>query len=133
MKLALFPPAVSEGFPAEVPLPSELLSGSEGQNLALTVLCVPYSLDSGSRIHCVNRRPGGDPGADRWFLESTPIQMLPPEGSICGRLTRDLPLGCLQGGCVVGKTSERSAAKRKGDNSNCIKDVYLKAEARILP
>ena len=24
--------------------------------------------------------------------------MIPPEGSICGRLTRDLPPGCLQGG-----------------------------------
>jgi len=42
-------------------------------------------------------RLGGNPGANSWFLWSTPIQMLPPGGSICGRLTRDLPLGCLQG------------------------------------
>ena len=32
-------------------------------------------------------RPGGNPGANRWFLQSTPIQMLPESGSICGRLT----------------------------------------------
>jgi len=38
------------------------------------------------------------PGANRWFLESTPIQMLPPGGGICGRLTYDLPLDYLQGG-----------------------------------
>ena len=32
--------------------------------------------------------PSGDnPGANRWFLESTPIQMLTPGGSIWGRLT----------------------------------------------
>jgi len=42
--------------------------------------------------------PVDNPGANRWFLQSTPIQMLPPEGSICWRLTRDLPLGCLQDG-----------------------------------
>ena len=27
--------------------------------------------------------------------------MPPPEGGICRRLTQYLPLGCLQGGCVV--------------------------------
>ena len=43
-------------------------------------------------------RPGGNPGANRCFFNSTPTQMLPPGGSICGRLTEDLPLGCLQGG-----------------------------------
>ena len=32
--------------------------------------------------------------------------MLPPEGSICGRLTYDLPLGCLQGG-IFGEVSMR--------------------------
>ena len=30
---------------------------------------------------------GDDPGANRWFLFSTPIQMLPPGGSFCGWLT----------------------------------------------
>ena len=30
---------------------------------------------------------GDNPGANIWFLESTPIQMLPESGSICGRLT----------------------------------------------
>jgi len=30
---------------------------------------------------------GDNPGADRWFLFSIPVQMLPSGGSICGRLT----------------------------------------------
>ena len=53
---------------------------------------------------CSNRgvrqpsRPGGNPGAYRWFLQSTPLQFPPESGGICGRLTSDLPLGCLQGG-----------------------------------
>ena len=42
--------------------------------------------------------PGDNPGANRWIRQSTPIRMLPPGGSICGRLTYDFPLGCLQGG-----------------------------------
>jgi hypothetical protein len=42
-------------------------------------------------------RPGGNPRAKRQILISTPIQMLPRRGSICGRLTRDFPMGCLQG------------------------------------
>ena len=32
-------------------------------------------------------RPGVHPGASRWLLQTTLIQMQPPEGSICGRLT----------------------------------------------
>ena len=32
-------------------------------------------------------RPGGNPRAKSYFLRSTPIQMLPRRGSICGRLT----------------------------------------------
>jgi hypothetical protein len=41
----------------------------------------------------------------------TPVQMLPPGGSICGRLTEDLLLGCLQGGALDlhGGTIERQA------------------------
>ena len=35
-------------------------------------------------------RPGGNPGANGWFLWSTPIQMLPRRGGVCGRLTSDL-------------------------------------------
>jgi hypothetical protein len=31
--------------------------------------------------------PWDNPGAKRWFLESTPIQMPPSGGGICGRLT----------------------------------------------
>jgi len=31
--------------------------------------------------------PGGNPGANRWFLQSTPIQMPPESGGICWRLT----------------------------------------------
>jgi len=42
--------------------------------------------------------PGGNPGANRWFLRSTPIQMPQESGGICGRLTYDLPLGFLQRG-----------------------------------
>ena len=40
--------------------------------------------------------PGGNPGAFKWFLESTPIPMPPGSGGICGRLTYDLPPGCPQ-------------------------------------
>ena len=42
-----------------------------------------------------------DPGANRWFLKSTPIQMPPQSGGICGRMTEDLPLGCLRGGLLT--------------------------------
>ena len=42
--------------------------------------------------------PWRQPRGKLMFSESTPTQMLPPGGSICGRLTEDLPLGCLQGG-----------------------------------
>ena len=45
-----------------------------------------------------NIHPGGNPGANRWFIQSTPIQMPPESGDICGRLTQYLPLGYLQGG-----------------------------------
>ena len=48
--------------------------------------------EQGSRHH----HPGDSPGASRWFLKSTPIRMPFPGGGI-GRLTLDLPLGCLQG------------------------------------
>jgi hypothetical protein len=44
--------------------------------------------------------PGGNPGANGWFLESTPIQMPPRRGGICGRLTQDLPSARLQGGSL---------------------------------
>ena len=37
---------------------------------------------SGIRYH-----PGGNPGANGWFLYATPIQMPPESGGICGRLT----------------------------------------------
>jgi len=33
----------------------------------------------------VGCHPGGNPGANRWFLQSTPIQMPPESGGICGR------------------------------------------------
>ena len=47
--------------------------------------------------HALSSHPGGNPGANRWFLLSSPIQMPPELGGICGRLTGDLPLGSLQG------------------------------------
>jgi len=56
-------------------------------------------------------RPGGDPGAKRSFLSSTPIHMLPRRGSICGRLTYDLPLGCLQGGACATSHPSRTRAR----------------------
>ena len=34
-----------------------------------------------------NNHPGGNPGANGWFLQSTPIQTPPESGGICGRLT----------------------------------------------
>jgi len=37
--------------------------------------------------------PGGNPGANRRFLLSTPIQIPPESGGICGRLTSDSPPG----------------------------------------
>ena len=50
------------------------------------------------QINRIILHPGDNPGSDRWLVQSTSIQMLPPGGSICDRLTKDLPLGCLQGG-----------------------------------
>ena len=50
-----------------------------------------------SRIHVVVH-PGDNPGANTWFRQSTPIQMLPPGGSFCGTLTSNFILVCLQGG-----------------------------------
>ena len=43
-------------------------------------------------------RPGGNPGANGLFLESTPIQMPPSRGGIYGGLTSYLPSTRLQGG-----------------------------------
>jgi len=39
------------------------------------------------RARCTSSHPGDNPGANRWFLQSTPIQMPPESGGICGRLT----------------------------------------------
>ena len=44
------------------------------------------------------RPPGGNPGANRWFLLSTPLQMPHLRSRICERLTQDLPSTRLQGG-----------------------------------
>ena len=44
------------------------------------------SPDSGSPpLHPAH--PGDNPGVYRWFIKSLPIQMPPPGGGICGRLT----------------------------------------------
>ena len=79
----------------------------------MATIIVPVSLESHSsrdRIREQDQKPdwqgqflthpGDKSGANRWFLQSTPIQMLPHGGSICRRWTHDLPLGCLQGGLV---------------------------------
>ena len=39
-------------------------------------------------LFAMHTTPGDNSGANKWFLQSTPIQMLPPGGSICGRLTK---------------------------------------------
>ena len=65
--------------------------------------------------------PGDNPGENRWSVGSTPVQMLPPRGSNCGRLPCDLPLGCLQGGMErsgVGRGQERFPVLR-GVESHC--------------
>ena len=55
------------------------------------ILRHPFSLQN---------HPEDNPWANRFPIWSTPSQTLPPGGSICGRLTQDLPLGCLQGGLL---------------------------------
>ena len=49
--------------------------------------------DLGSTVH-----PGDNPGANRCFFLPNFVLMPPPGGSICGRLTSDLPPGCLKCG-----------------------------------
>ena len=56
------------------------------------------ALAEDARLEAKVAHPGDNSGANRWFLKLTPVQMLPLGGSICGRLTKNLPLGCLQGG-----------------------------------
>ena len=53
------------------------------------------------RSFFIRNHPGDNPGANRWFVLSTLFQMLPRGGSICERLTKDLPQGYLQGGKSV--------------------------------
>ena len=60
-----------------------------------------------------NIHPGDNPEANIWFLYPTLIQMLPPGGSVCGRLTSDLPLGCLQGGLADSSEVERLDVRYK--------------------
>ena len=60
-------------------------SGLMLRGLSVTKLC--WQLKLSHRIE----------PAQEATLESTPIQMPPESGGICGRL-EDLPLGCLQGG-----------------------------------
>ena len=38
-------------------------------------------------VFCTANLPAGNPGANRWFLWSTPAQIPPGSGGICGRLT----------------------------------------------
>ena len=52
----------------------------------------------------LSHHPGGNPGANWSFLQSTSIQVPPESGGICGIVDQDLPLGYLQGG----HTFERS-------------------------
>ena len=54
--------------------------------------------------------PADNPGANMWFLSSIPLQMPPESGVICGRLTQDLPLGCLQSGCAFPPEQQRPRA-----------------------
>jgi len=48
----------------------------------------PYTTQQSAPSTQRSAPPYGDhPGGNRWFLYSNPIQMLPPRGGICGRLT----------------------------------------------
>ena len=51
-----------------------------------------------ARTEILPYRPGGNLGANGWFLQPTPIQMPPQRVGICGRLPQDLPSTRLQGG-----------------------------------
>ena len=77
---------------------------SQGQILALAFRqrslkpCMLFHLHSEADP---STRPGGNPGENGWFLESTPMQIPPRRGGICGRLTSDLPSTRLQGGTLT--------------------------------
>ena len=49
-------------------------------------------------------RSGGNPGANIWFLWSTPIQMLPRRGSICGEIDLGFVLNSTPGWTVSRET-----------------------------
>ena len=76
---------------------------------------------------CVNRlfdkvfHPGDNPGAHNWFLESTPVQMPPRGGSICWRLTWDLPPGRLH-----------AASERRGNSLKEFKRLLAESQGQNL-
>ena len=53
--------------------------------------------------------PWGQPRGNKWFLQSTPIQMPPQRGGLCERLTQDVPSTRLQGGSDPGSVSLKSS------------------------
>ena len=59
----------------------------------------------------IHIRPGANPGANGWFLQSTAMQTPPQRGGICGRLTDDLPSTRLQGGDLGQMSEERRVAQ----------------------
>ena len=58
-------------------------------------------------------RPGGNPGANGWFIQSTPIQMPSRRVGICEKLTSNLPSTSLQGGMTNARPYEISFSLRK--------------------
>ena len=72
-----------------------------------------------SDARCVHIHPGDNPGAHRWFLESTPIQTLPPGGSILARSPSDLPLSCLQGDSACDQHSNPKLGAARAIDPSC--------------
>ena len=56
-----------------------------------------------------------------------------PGGSICGRLTEDLPLGCLQGGALILLVAHVAPAEREENILKCFGGFSLEAKASIWP
>ena len=70
-------------------------------------------------------RPGGNSGANGWFLESTHIQMPPRRGGICGRLPQALPSTRLQGGMPSTARAQPCRTPPPACNHNALQRHHL--------
>ena len=59
--------------------------------------------------------------------------MLPPGGSIRGRSTSDLPLGCLEGGHLEGEEDGAGAGEPDFDGFGAVPDPHVRREALHIP